>query len=166
MKSYKHKKIKKKSTKKQYIKKKYISKSKKIKNNKFKKNKKFTIKGGVGESFVTHFSSIQDKKNKERLRKQFESEILTTERFLDRQDKFSNAFLNNECSICLENLDDNKGKNQLQKCLNCINKNDRRIYFTECDHIFHGQCMDKWLRENPNCPLCRNRVIDNIEVVN
>uniref|UniRef100_A0A6C0AY72 RING-type domain-containing protein n=1 Tax=viral metagenome TaxID=1070528 RepID=A0A6C0AY72_9ZZZZ len=164
MKSYKHKKIKKKSTKKQYIKKeKYISKSKKIKNKKSTKNKKFTKKGGVGESFVRHFRSIQDRIKKEKLRKQIESEILTTERFLDRQNKFNNAFLNDKCSICLEDLDDDKGKTQLQKCLNCIDKHDKRIYFTGCDHIFHGRCMDKWLSQDPTCPLCRERVIDNIE---
>ena len=157
MKSYKHIKIKKKSTKKQYI--------KKIKNKKSKKNKKFTKKGGVGQSFVRHFSNIQDRIKKEKLRKQIESEILSTERFLDRKDKFNNAFLNDECSICLENLDDDKGKTQLLKCLNCIDKNDKRIYFTGCDHVFHGRCMDKWLSQDPRCPLCRNRVIDNIEEV-
>ncbi|GAB4834558.1 hypothetical protein Ancab_032816 [Ancistrocladus abbreviatus] len=26
----------------------------------------------------------------------------------------------------------------------------------ECNHYFHAQCIDDWLREKPTCPLCRN----------
>ena len=172
MKSYKYKKLKKRNTKKE----KYIPKSKKKRNTKkgkciqkFKKNKRFTKKGGVPESFVKHFSNISDRKKKEKLRQEIESKILSEEissdNAQDRQHKYNKAFLQDECSICLEDLDDDKGKNQLQKCLNCIHQKDKRIYFTGCDHVFHGRCMDKWLREDPTCPLCRERVIDNIEEV-
>lgn len=30
----------------------------------------------------------------------------------------------------------------------------------ECDHIFHIECIDKWLQKNPNCPLCRKHILD------
>jgi hypothetical protein len=31
-------------------------------------------------------------------------------------------------------------------------------YKTECGHIFHGGCIDKWLEEKTTCPVCRNTV--------
>ncbi len=67
--------------------------------------------------------------------------------------------------INLEDLDDDKGLTQIQKCLQCIDRKDKSLYFTGCEHIFHGRCMDKWLSEDPTCPVCRERVIDNIEEV-
>lgn len=49
--------------------------------------------------------------------------------------------LDEECSICLEYL-----------------SKDNKIITLECDHIYHSQCIKKWLlkdKEN-SCPLCRN----------
>lgn len=41
-----------------------------------------------------------------------------------------------ECSICLEK----------------INKNIRK---TKCNHEFHQKCLDKWIENNNTCPDCR-----------
>ena len=30
---------------------------------------------------------------------------------------------------------------------------------TECDHIFHKECLVAWLQDHDNCPLCRRRVV-------
>ena len=43
----------------------------------------------------------------------------------------------NECTICLLQYTDETKK------------------ATECQHIFHQECIDRWLQENNSCPLCR-----------
>ena len=44
----------------------------------------------------------------------------------------------NECTICLLQYTDETKK------------------ATECRHIFHQECIDRWLQENNSCPLCRH----------
>ena len=64
--------------------------------------------------------------------------ILTT---LERLNKNSKLKLNSNksfCSICQDNI----------------------IYFSicremTCGHIFHHECIDKWLEKNKKCPICR-----------
>jgi len=45
-----------------------------------------------------------------------------------------------ECSICYENFDNNKN-----------------IYITECEHLFHNKCLEEWKKYNNvcPCPICR-----------
>ena len=43
-----------------------------------------------------------------------------------------------ECSICLE--------------FN-INKKNRKL---KCDHKFHMDCIEEWLKIHKRCPLCNN----------
>ncbi|MCL7030366.1 hypothetical protein MKW94_009159, partial [Papaver nudicaule] len=43
-----------------------------------------------------------------------------------------------ECSICLANYTDNEELRELP-----------------CAHFFHVDCVDKWLKENVSCPLCK-----------
>ncbi len=50
-----------------------------------------------------------------------------------------------DCSICLENI---------------INEEHKNI--TTCNHIFHSECMAKWMSLNHNCPLCRKNLDLNI----
>lgn len=51
---------------------------------------------------------------------------------------------NNECSICLENLD-----------LSALASNLNNIYTLDCNHSFHKNCITKWLETKLTCPLCR-----------
>ena len=44
-----------------------------------------------------------------------------------------------ECPICLEKYK--------------IGEYKRKLHF--CNHIFHKKCIDKWLINNINCPICR-----------
>jgi predicted nucleic acid-binding Zn finger protein len=44
------------------------------------------------------------------------------------------------CSICYEDI---LQTDRLDKCL-------------ECKHLFHSDCIHKWLTRNSTCPLCRS----------
>ena len=45
--------------------------------------------------------------------------------------------MTDECTICL------------------LNYNEETKKATECHHIFHQECIDRWLQTNNSCPLCR-----------
>jgi hypothetical protein len=47
----------------------------------------------------------------------------------------------NECSICLDNLD-----------------NTKPISILICTHKFHTQCIDEWRSNHNNCPLCNAKI--------
>ena len=49
-----------------------------------------------------------------------------------------------ECVICLEDFEDGESCQVLP----------------HCKHIFHTNCIDHWLRNNPTCPVCRNCLLD------
>ena len=40
-------------------------------------------------------------------------------------------------------------------CLEKINKCERNITLTECNHTFHKKCLKQWLNKNNTCPNCR-----------
>ena len=44
-----------------------------------------------------------------------------------------------ECSVCLSSLEDG----------------DMARVLPNCKHIFHSECIDKWLASQPTCPVCR-----------
>jgi hypothetical protein len=60
----------------------------------------------------------------------------------------SNYLINHEddikCSICLQYIE----KNKICKKLSC-------------GHLFHCECIDKWLSDNITCPYCRYKFISN-----
>lgn len=48
---------------------------------------------------------------------------------------------NDICSICLEDLKNGK----------CV--------VLSCEHIYHKDCIKKWLKKNETCPNCRINII-------
>ena len=50
--------------------------------------------------------------------------------------------MNCSCPTCLETF--------TQNCL---------IYSTPCGHIYHLNCIERWLKDNVSCPQCRKRCI-------
>ncbi|KAA0043799.1 hypothetical protein IC582_009202 [Cucumis melo] len=62
--------------------------------------------------------------------------ILYSEAKLERKLESAAA---NGCSICLVDYKDD----------------DVLRLLPDCGHLFHGSCIDPWLRLNPSCPVCR-----------
>ena len=50
-----------------------------------------------------------------------------------------------ECSICLESF-----------------VREDRFKTLPCEHVFHHQCIDPWIRGRPCCPLCRCRLVRDV----
>ena len=47
------------------------------------------------------------------------------------------------------------------ECSICYEKHTTHsIVKLKCDHIFHKDCIYKWIENNPSCPLCRKNVIE------
>lgn len=44
-------------------------------------------------------------------------------------------------------------------CLKNVNKFQRYLANTFCDHIFHHGCISTWLKNHSTCPLCRKEYI-------
>jgi len=54
---------------------------------------------------------------------------------------------NNECPICLNDF-----------------KEKTRIKLLPCDHGFHPECIEPWIRQhNDSCPMCRETVTDKLK---
>lgn len=59
--------------------------------------------------------------------------------------KKNDPILSEQCFICI----DNYKENELKRTLPC------------CKHCFHKKCIDKWIKKNPSCPICRDNLIKN-----
>ncbi|XP_060669037.1 putative RING-H2 finger protein ATL19 [Ziziphus jujuba] len=52
-----------------------------------------------------------------------------------------------ECCICLEEYE----------------TGDRCQVFPVCNHVYHSNCIDNWLKKNSTCPICRNCILHENE---
>lgn len=67
-----------------------------------------------------------------------------------------------ECIICKKSLFE-PSYEMVSDNVNILN--DTEIVIGKCGHIFHGDCLDKWLKNNDTCPIdkvkwCLHRVAD------
>ncbi|CAK69365.1 unnamed protein product (macronuclear) [Paramecium tetraurelia] len=64
--------------------------------------------------------------------------FMPVQQFLSVTDRKSSQKDEQFCSICLE-----------------LFKPDSNVRITYCEHIFHVNCLQNWMRKNKICPLCR-----------
>ncbi|XP_061348785.1 RING-H2 finger protein ATL1-like [Gastrolobium bilobum] len=53
------------------------------------------------------------------------------------------------------------GERSLCECAVCLNEfqeDEKLRVIPNCSHIFHIDCIDVWLQNNANCPLCRRSI--------
>jgi len=58
------------------------------------------------------------------------------------------AVSNQECSVCLHGYEPGQTI--------CMTKHSKH-----CKHIFHKDCLEEWLKEHDNCPLCRAKLMES-----
>ena len=63
----------------------------------------------------------------------------------------------NRCSICLTSFGDQYAPTQYTCDLSPI---DQRIVTLVCEHEFHLECIDGWLKERNTCPLCKREIAE------
>lgn len=49
-----------------------------------------------------------------------------------------------DCSICLDKLFDEE--------------DNKQVISLECNHLYHKECVDPWIKENKSCPLCKRNI--------
>ncbi|KAJ7979884.1 RING-H2 finger protein [Quillaja saponaria] len=50
------------------------------------------------------------------------------------------------------------GESECAVCLNEFQENEKLRIIPNCSHVFHIDCIDVWLQNNANCPLCRTSI--------
>ncbi|CAL5019377.1 unnamed protein product [Urochloa decumbens] len=51
------------------------------------------------------------------------------------------------------------GGGECAVCLEAFRAGDRRRVLPGCEHGFHAECVDSWLRKSRRCPICRAEVV-------
>ncbi|CAN1148232.1 E3 ubiquitin-protein ligase At1g63170 [Linum perenne] len=48
-------------------------------------------------------------------------------------------------------------------CYICLKKyeDEEELKELPCGHVFHVECLDKWLKKNASCPLCKYEVCES-----
>ncbi|XP_071741981.1 RING-H2 finger protein ATL64-like [Rutidosis leptorrhynchoides] len=58
-----------------------------------------------------------------------------------------------------------KGGLECAVCLSDVEKGEKARILPKCDHGFHLECIDTWFLSHTTCPICRNAVNDQMELV-
>ena len=78
------------------------------------------------------------------------------------QDSNKNEKWSRECVICKRLLSE---PSYDTICDNTTIRDDIEIVIGKCGHMFHGNCLDKWLKKSDTCPIdkvrwCLHRIAD------
>ena len=82
------------------------------------------------------------------------------------EDLYENNYFRscNHIKEVLKNCDHIKKDDKIigTKCLICMEDYKHKEYkrvLPNCKHYFHKRCIDKWLKQNSSCPICRNQLL-------
>ena len=85
-----------------------------------------------------NIQNIQNNENNERLL-QNESNPQRQNQMIEKKElKFTNELNDKNCSICLDEFNENE-----------------LLFQLICNHYYHKKCIHDWLQKNKSCPLCR-----------
>ena len=50
----------------------------------------------------------------------------------------------------------NKQNDNFKECIICLEdmKYNEKLILVKCSHIYHKECLEKWIKKNNVCPLC------------
>lgn len=51
------------------------------------------------------------------------------------------------------------------ECVICHMDGDRPCVYLECEHAFHLDCIEEWIKVRNDCPLCRNVLPGGIDTL-
>lgn len=54
--------------------------------------------------------------------------------------------------------DENPNENICSICMETV----KYGAITKCGHIYHNKCLQRWVRHQQTCPLCRNEFLPSI----
>jgi len=64
------------------------------------------------------------------------------------------------CVWCLgSSLDGDNIDNTCAICINDMEDHEMVKLLPNCQHCYHGDCLDEWLRRSTLCPLCKQEVM-------
>ena len=70
-------------------------------------------------------------------KKEIKEHITIKKKTIKKKTSLNIYNLNDECSICLCNMD-----------------NDEFIKILKCNHVFHNKCIEQWFIKSTICPIC------------
>ena len=55
---------------------------------------------------------------------------------------------------------DNDEKDNFDFCTICLDDEKEDLIKLNCNHIYHRECITKWISTNDSCPICRLSVLN------
>ena len=71
---------------------------------------------------------------------------------------------NNYSDLIETKISINKLNEENNRCIICYEyfKDNDNAIFLPCFHVFHSKCINEWLKNKDNCPLCKIEIKNNL----